>query len=239
MNDDEVLRALSTFGFAVLDPLTAAQLAEANAWLRSRAAYPDVHVHVHAMQRGTGPISWDKAREASECWCVSNHDALMTPHVFERAVEVSGAVGAYLGREPPVMYSASAFWTRPGVAAPRPDTQGFHRDMDDERFLPMFVYLADVLADDDGPQDIEGPDGVVRSIFGPAGTIFLADTSRLHRGRKPKSKERGLLWFRFGVSDKPAAYVWDRIEPIPAAQFGAGRYPAGAREREMVRLLVA
>lgn len=238
MTKESALAALREAGFAILEPLDPAEIAAVNAWLCSRPAYPDVHVPVHAFQRGTGPIPRAEAAAKSECWCVSNADALKAPYLFERALSASSVAAEYLGKEPPVLYSASAFWTRPGIAAVRPDTQDFHRDVDDERFLPMFCYLADVLTDDDGPQDLEGPDGVIRTIYGPAGTVFLADTMRLHRGRKPRSKERGLFWFRFGVSERPAANVWDKIEPISVDEFGTSRYPAGIREREMVKLLV-
>lgn len=236
--NDEVLTALRDFGYAHLPPLSTEQMRDVNGWLQSRPAYPDVHVPVHAFHRGIAATTMENARSTSECWCVSTHDALTTPHIFERAIAVGPVAAAYLGRNPPVMYSVNAFWSRPGTADPRIDTQGFHKDTDDARFLAMFVYLADVLTDDDGPQDLEGPDGVIRQIYGRAGSIFLADTSRTHRGRKPKSHERGLFWFRFGISDRPPANVWDQIEPMPVDKFDADRYPADPWQREMIKLLV-
>ena len=130
------------------------------------------------------------------------------------------------------------FWTRPGTAAIRADIQDFHRDADDDRFLAMFFYLNDVLNDDAGPHDLIGPDGVCRTVVGPAGTVFLADTSLPHRGRKPTSGERGMAWYRYGVSDRPAANVWDKIEPVPPELMG-GRLPPDGPLRDSIRLLVA
>jgi len=58
----------------------------------------------------------------------------------------------------------------------------------------------------------------------------------MHRGRKPVSGERGLMWFRWGVSERPPANLWDKNEPIPAAALGS-RYPAEARLQASIRLI--
>lgn len=239
MKTAAVLAALRTTGFAVLSPLDGIE--ETNAFLLSRPVYVDAHVPQTARNRPR--LSDDTTRferrlaENSECVCVHTDDAILAPNIFERALAMTDVAAAYLDCEPPVAYSANAFWTRPGPAPLRDDIQAFHVDRDDVRFLAMFVYLTDVLAAEDGPQDLEGPDGVVRTIFGPAGTVFLADTSRSHRGRKPLQAERGLAWWRWGVSERPEANRWDKIEPVAAARL-AGRYPEDLRLRESIRLLV-
>lgn len=233
----EALEKLRNKGFVILESLTPVQMAETNAFLLSRPVYFDAHVPQTARNRGAGQVD-RKTAAASECVCVHTSDAIVAPHLFERAIAATDIASEYLGRDPAVCYSANVFWTRPGAAAIREDIQAFHVDKDDERFLAMFIYLSDVLTDDQGPQDLEGPDGIYRTIRGPAGTVFLADTSRQHRGRKPKNGERGLAWWRWGVSDNPPAGVWDKIEPIPSAALG-GRYPSDLRLRESIKLLVS
>lgn len=231
------LTDLRQYGMSMAGQLSPNELAELNAFLLSRPVYFDAHVPQTARNRGDlYPIPRDAA-EASECVCVRTDDAVTAPHLLELALKMTDVASAYLGRDPAVSYSANVFWTRPGPAGERPDIQAFHCDQDDERFLAMFVYLTDVLSDADGPQDLFGPDGTCRTITGPAGTVFLADTSREHRGRKPLVRERGLAWWRWGVSDHPPAGVWDKIEPVASAALG-NRYPANAKLRESIRLLV-
>ena len=233
----DALSRLRQYGFAMLRPLTAQQLERTLAFLLSREVYVDAHVPQTARNRGHDVRVKRELATGSECVCVHTDDAIAAPNLLERGLEHLDLASEYLGRDPAVSYSANAFWTRPGPAALRDDIQSFHVDQDDARFLAMFVYLTDVNSDDDGPQDLEGPDGVRRTIYGPAGTVFVADTMRPHRGRKPVAGERGLYWWRWGVSDRPAANEWDKIEPLLAAELGA-RYPADARLRESIRLLV-
>lgn len=236
MKFEAILGSLRAVGFAVLHPLDG--IGETLDFLLSRPVYIDAHVPQTARNRGgprcdrTHPFAAE-----SECVCVHTDDAILAPHVMERALGLTDVAAAYLDCEPPVAYSANAFWTRPGPAPTRGDIQEFHVDSDDERFLAMFVYLTDVLSDVDGPQDLYGPDGVCRTITGPAGTVFLADTSRMHRGRKPLHRERGLAWWRWGVSERPEANRWDQIEPVASSRL-AGRYPSDLRLRESIRLLV-
>lgn len=232
-----ILNRLHAEGFAVLDPLTQDQIEETNHFLTSRPVYVDAHVPQTERNRGTDHRFRRSESHASECVCVHTDDAIVAPHLFERGLALTDVASEYLGRDPAVAYSANAFWTRAGRAALRDDIQSFHVDSDDVRFLAMFCYLTDVQEPGDGPQDLEGPDGIKRTIYGQAGTVFLADTMRSHRGRKPTHGERGIYWWRWGVSDRPAANAWDKIEPIKAERLGI-RYPADARLRESIRLLV-
>jgi hypothetical protein len=235
VNTDEILAKLRETGACVLEPLSVAELGDLNSYLFSRPIFADCHVPQTARNEGRGMIARADAA-ASECLCVHTDDAILAPHLLERGLATIDVAAKYLGREPPVGYSMNVFYTRPGPAAIRGDIQGFHRDSDDDRFLGMFVYLSDVTDDAGGPQDLEGPDGVVRTMYGAAGTVFLADTSRSHRGRKPTATERGIAWMRWGVSDHPPANVWDKIVPISAARLGA-RYPSNPRLREAIKLL--
>ncbi len=234
---DSRLNELLVTGCCRVEPLTALQITETNEWLLSRPVYANAHVPQTARNRGEEPVSRSQA-SWFECVCVHTDDAILAPHLLEKALSLIDLAAAYVKRDPPVTYSANAFWTRPGKAAPRGDIQEFHCDVDDKSFLAMFVYLTDVLRDEDGPHDLTGPLGDVSTIRGPAGTVFLADTSRPHRGRKPQAAERGIAWVRWGVSDRPAANEWDHIEPIVASRLGA-RYPSDPRLRESIRLLAA
>lgn len=235
--EGDVLDRLRKQGFAVLEPLTAGELYGANEYLRGCPVYLDAHVPQTGRNHGRVPVSrWLSVR--SECICVPTANAILAPAMFERALALTDVAAKYLERDPPVCYSANVFWTRPGPAGSRPDIQEFHVDSDDVRFLAMFVYLTHVFEDADGPQDLYGPGEVLYTIRGQAGTVFLADTSRMHRGRKPTSAERGLAWFRWGVSPRPPANEWDKIEPISAGLLG-DRYPLDVRLRESIKLLVA
>lgn len=44
-------------------------------------------------------------------------------------------------------------------------------------------------------------------------TQFFSDTSRPHRGLKPKRPQL-LFWIRYGVSDPPRAYLADKLSPV-------------------------
>ena len=229
---------LKTQGFSLLPSFDFVQTKQIELHFYSFPVHRDAHVPQTARNRNDPqPIPRELCRD-SECVCVPTFAAITAPHIFERALSLTDVAASYLECDPPVMYSANAFWTRPGPAGTRPDIQEMHRDLDDTRFLAMFVFLTDVADDGDGPQDLTGPDGVVRTIRGFAGTCFLADTSRDHRGRKPWQRERGLAWVRWGVSPRPPANEWDKIEPIPAAALGPGRYPSDPRLRESIKLLV-
>lgn len=230
----EVLIDLAVTGYSEIYSIRRDWVQETNNWLLSRPVYRDAHVPQTARNRDEDTVSRDEARECDRL-CVHTHDAVLAPHLWELALSLTDVVASYLGRDPPVCYSANVFWTRPGTEA-YPDIQEFHQDHDDEKFLGLFVYLTDVLERADGPHEIRGPDGVEREIYGPAGTAFLADTSWPHRGFKPTCGERGLAWFRWGVSERPVANEWDKIEPVDASLLGS-RYPDDLRLRESVRLL--
>ena len=243
MSGDPRVEALRSTGLCVVEPFTPAEIAEVNAYLLARPVFPDAHVPQTSRNRGENdPIPRDDPRAvASECICVLNDHVLLAPHLFERALRYTDVAAAYLECDPPWLYSVNAFWSRPGTAPLRKDIQEFHKDYDDKRFVAMFVFLTDVLRDADGVHDLHGPDNQVRTVRGPAGTVFLADTSRLHRGRKPQTHERGFCWYRWGITENPGddhAYVWDRLAPIDKALLG-DRYPLDARLQKSIKLLVS
>lgn len=224
---------LARRGWARVDGIE--HIDDVNAHFSACRVYPEAHVPQTARRDGRPRV--DRSVTGSECVCTELSDVVLAPYLLDRALALTDVAAAYLGRDPPLLYSANAFWTRPGTASTRPDIQELHCDADDDRFLVLFVYLTDVLDDADGPHEMVGPDGVARKVYGPAGTCFLADTRNRHRGLKPISRERGIAWARWGVSDPPASYVWDGNYAIDAARLG-DRYPADPRLRESLRLLV-
>lgn len=234
MDTSRIVESLRQRGLAILDPMPMAKFAEFSSYLLSLPVYLDAHVPETARRNGRHPVP-RAISGSSECVCVETDKIIAAPHFLEVALELTNVAARYLNCDPPVGYSMNAFWTRPGASV-RPDIQEFHIDQDDVRFLVLFVYLNDVLNLEDGAQDLDGPDNVRRSITGPRGTMFLADTSRMHRGRKPATGERGLAWFRWGVSPTPPAYLWDKNGPIPASALGS-RFPEDPRLRETIRLI--
>lgn len=231
-----VVDDLRRHGLAPVGGLGGAQIDEVLRYLISKPVYANAHVPQTARNRGETTTARDLV-PTSECLCVHTHDALLAPHIFEFALSLTDVAADYLGVELPYLYSTNAFWTRPGIEPPRRDIQGFHADADDTRFLVLFTYLTDVLSADDGPHQLLGPDGEVREVLGPAGTMFLADTSYEHRGLKPTLRERGIHWFRWGISATPAAYVWDGLEPVSHTRLGP-RYPRRTRLRQSIRPLI-
>lgn len=174
--------------------------------------------------------------------CHDMADVTCAPGLLEAAIDVMPIAASYL-EAPPLLYSLNAFYYEPN-AMPRSDTQEWHRDADDVRFLAMFIYGTDVADDGDGPhQFMRGTQqgrsgaGAVETVLGPAGTMFLADTSGLHRGLVPRRGRRMLAWARWGVSDPPASYKWDGLQPMPAGMIG-DRYPADPNIQQAIRLVV-
>lgn len=177
---------------------------------------------------------------ASPWTCYPMTDVLRAPGWLAQALQLSAVAEEFLEAEPR-LYSLNAMWTK---RPPQPlvDLQTWHRDYDDEKFLVLFLYGTDVLAKADGPHQFIrgshlrggdhdgrgpvpgdpmlgafGPPGSARAetIYGPAGTMFLAATRGFHRGLAPRRGRRLLAWARFGVSERPRAYQWDNTEPVP------------------------
>lgn len=233
INVDAALLALREVGFAMLDPLDDVERVQS--YFDGCPVYVDAHMPETARRRGELPVIRSMT-SASECVCTPMVSVICAPELLERGVECIRLAQVYLNTHTPLAYSMNMFTTRPGPAGTRPDIQEFHRDEDDPLgFMAIFFYLSDVLSDEDGPHELKGPDGVARRVYGPAGTCFVADTRNEHRGIKPTRGERGIAWVRWGVSDPPPSYVWDRNEPIPASLLGA-RFPREAAP--LLKLLI-
>ena len=126
---------------------------------------------------------------------------------------------AYLGCKP-TLSSLGVRWSFPG-GEDQARYQAFHRDVDDWRFLKLFVYLTEV-GDDCGPHVyVRGShrrrfgfsarryeiaeivarfgDDSLLSVTGPAGAAFIADTVGVHCGVPPTGRARLMLQAQYSI----------------------------------------
>jgi len=239
-----LVETLRRDGIALLPTgLRVDHAAELAAHLRASPCYPG-HVKVYGDRV---PRTFEEIRETHDLWCHDMRDVVLAPHFWDFVISLMPTAVEYLGSAPH-LYSLNAFWAKPGGSIWK-DLQTFHRDADDDRFLTLFVYGTDVLDVNDGPhlfragtharpdlapEDCFEQEFAPVSVYGRAGTAFLADTRGLHMGMKPTHGERLLLWARWGVSERPASYDWDQLEPVPVGD----RYSIDPVTRELVKLVV-
>lgn len=194
-------------------------------YLKTRPVFPGYHVKYLAGATTT----WEAALgEHVLCWDM--HDVILAPHLFDYVMTRAPYARQWLGSDT-LLYSINAFCTRPGGPV-RPDIQEFHEDKDDVKFIPLFIPLTD-----DVVQEVKVPDGRTVTIEASAGDAFFSNTMLPHRGLLPTS-ERIVIWARWGVSDPPAAYLWDKLTPIDKAQLGS-LYPTDAAMQRMIHLVAA
>lgn len=193
-------------------------------------------------------------------FCHSMEDIVKAPHVLESALSLYPLVQEYF-EETPLLYSMNAFWTQP-VAPHIPkyaDTHWWHIDGDDRKQLVIFFMGTDIPTKEDGahlyqrashryypsPTDAnlgypfqQPPDSVVEVMTGKAGEIFLSDPRGMHMAPRPAHNPRMLAWARFGVSDPPVSYGWDKLSPVPKALIG-DRYPTDPVLQHAIHLVCA
>jgi hypothetical protein len=196
--DPQILKGLRKDGFAFVDSLiTPTQIEEMKQWLADKPLYDRFNrtrqaFKQNAIPRGTHVASYEDA------------DVLSCPHVLEIANDprVLSAVGAILGCKPTI--SNLTVWWSVGDGGDAQGAEFFHRDVDDWRFIKLFVYLTDVTEKTGPHMFVEGshnvplllairrytddqvrrafPDARIRSYSSPAGTSFLENTFGLHKG---------------------------------------------------------
>jgi hypothetical protein len=242
---DIVLATLRRDGIARLPlMLAASEVRDLRDYLATREVW---NAHVQAKARASQPCVQACLEGRWPMFCHAMADVIAAPHLFAFALTLTDLVAAYLGEEP-LLYSVNAFWTQPASGPRYGETHGWHRDGDDRKFLVLFAYGTDVLRAEHGAHlfgrgshqhQLEGapPPETVETVCGAAGTMFLADTRGLHQGLRP-DRQRLLFWVRWGVSEPPASYRWDKLAPVAKETLPPGHYPAAERLRRSLRLVV-
>ena len=134
-------------------------------------------------------------------------------------------VGSFVMGQPVVFDGVASWWmfqSDPEFASL--NAQAFHSDRERLSFLKFFFYLTDI-GEDTGPHvyadkthhrrplsfrgDRRYGDNELKSkgigstsIFGPSGTVIVANTQGLHKGVPPKIPNHGRLLFEIQVADK-------------------------------------
>lgn len=152
-------------------------------------------------------------------------DVLTAPYLLDLANDpaILKIATAYFGCKP-LISVLSAWWSYPTALGPQ-QAENFHRDVDDWRFLKLFLYLTDVEADN-GPhvfvrwspqsdkltaiQRLDDDDVIhtfgrqsIVSVTGKAGTSFLENTYGLHKGTPVASGVRLLFQVIYSLNPIP------------------------------------
>lgn len=172
-------------------------------------------------------------------------DIVRVPHLLELAnnPRVLAPVARWLGGRP-TLAALRLWWSTPSGDGTPEHAELFHRDVDDLRFVKLFVYLTDVT-DSTGPhvfvdgshlvdrlteirryedEEVEAAFGAdtIRRLVGPAGTAFLENTYGMHRGVPPVAGPRLIFQPLYALS--PLIYG-PRRPVIDAAAAPAGLDP--------------
>lgn len=140
-------------------------------------------------------------------------DIARVPHLLQIANDprVLAPVARWLGGRP-TLAALRLWWSTPSPDGTPEHAELFHRDVDDLRFVKLFLYLTDVTPDtgphvfvdgshivdrltairrygDDEVEKAFGPDRI-SLLTGEAGTAFLENTYGMHRGVPPVAGAR-------------------------------------------------
>ena len=171
----------------------------------------------------------------------SETDIVTAPHLVALAnrPDILAQVEEFLGCKPTISY-LSAWWSYPTSLGAQHE-QNFHRDVDDWRFVKLFVHLTDVGLDN-GPHayvlnsvrsesfrrigrfsDKEialAFDNQIISVTGEAGQAFLENTFGLHRGTPVQSGIRLIFQVIYGLRAGP----YGPRQPVAANETGLDPY---------------
>ncbi len=218
----DLMQKLDADGIAHLGELfTPKQVQEIHGWLTQRKVKDDYRPEWPAFL----PLS-DGRHPDSHVAFHDAEDVIAAPHLLEFAnrPEILAIAEAFLGCRPTIGYIA-AWWSYPTAVGPQ-QAENFHRDVDDWKFLKLFVYLTDV-GPDNGPHiNMRGSaqkdalrkirrfedDEVLVELGaethmvneGLAGTGFFENTSGVHKGQPVKAGNR--LMFQVVYSLNPLPY---------------------------------
>jgi hypothetical protein len=146
-------------------------------------------------------------------------DLAQIPQIIKIANDskVLNAVTKYLGVQPTIS-NINCWWSF-GDRESAKEAQFYHRDLDDYKFLKMFIYLTDV-SENSGPHiyikrshksnklnklrrfnDLEVNEQFKRAdiltLTKPKGNTFIEDTYGIHKGQLPKNGNRLILQIQY------------------------------------------
>jgi hypothetical protein len=152
-------------------------------------------------------------------------DILAAPHLLDLANDprMLDIAGAYLGCRPTIGYMA-CWWSYATAIGPQ-QAEFLHRDVDDWRFLKLFVYLSDVGAESgphiyirasgNDPRFLQlrrfddadviagfGQDAVM-TMTGKAGEAFFENTFGIHKGQPVAKGTRLIFQVVYSLSTLP------------------------------------
>ena len=194
--------------------LTAGQIEEMVDYLEPLPCYDRFHRSSHRFRVADAPANCHVA--------VYDEDLVLgCPHVLRVANDPSiiRVVEAYLGCKPTIS-NIGIWWSLPGHKASE-DAELFHRDVDDWKFVKLFVYLTDVDGgagphvyisgshrdarllrirryEDEEVAGVFGRDRIVK-FEGAAGSAFLEDTFGLHKGETARDRRRLLFQVQYSL----------------------------------------
>ena len=215
--DDGAERDLVRIGYQPVDVVGTQRAADMKAWFEGRKVFDHYG-------RTLGEFWPSEAGPQTHVGNYRDEVVLAAPHALAIANDpgVLATVGAALGARP-LISSMTAWWSIPHAGEAR-DAELFHRDVDDWRFIKLFVYLTDV-DEENGPHayvpgshrspklrdirryseaEVESAyPGETMIITGAAGDAFLENTQGLHRGIPPRSRLRLLFQVIYSLSRSP------------------------------------
>lgn len=162
------------------------------------------------------------------------HDLMQIPEIAEIASDplILNIASEFLGCKPTL--SSVNMWKSLEGRENAQAAQNFHRDVDDYKFIKVFVYLSDVDMESGPHVYVESSsqskefrrvgrfrDDEIESVFGkekvkyftePCGSVFMVDTFGIHKGLLPKGKNRLLLQFEYSINPI-LAYNYIKVRP--------------------------
>jgi len=250
---DAVLAQLHEDGFAVLDRLLPTDLCD-DLEVVARAAECAL---IGREGRLPGRQRFDEANPVAIRYDIDEGDVLgsRAAQLLIADASLFAIAEGYLGATPvqdlvAMWWSAAAGSRSTSTTARAAAAQQFHFDLDRLRFLKVFVFLTDVN-ERTGPHVYvrgshrglprhlrrdgrHGDDEVlaalghdVRMITGPRGTVFLADTIGLHKGKNLETGHRLVFQTEYATSLFGAPYGTPTVRaPIPEFAAMRERHPA-------------
>jgi hypothetical protein len=142
---ERIAAILRSDGIAELGALIGeSAVADIHGYFRARPTYAG---HVVAHSDGV-PRALDETRRISHYGCYARDDVVHCPHLVEIAndPQLLAIAEAYLGC-PPTIYSLHAWWSFAQSGTAAKFSQDLHRDMDELKFVTLFIYLTPVDAE--------------------------------------------------------------------------------------------